>query len=94
MTITLELAPDQEEHLAAQASREGLTPVAYLKRLAGLEKSPAAPTAWEALLDSFEEGDEEDQRETLALLQRALEEDRPGQRRVFGSGFNPPRADA
>ena len=42
-----------------------------------------------ALLDSFEEGDAEQQRRDLEALQEGLEEARPGQRRLFGEGVNP-----
>lgn len=50
-----------------------------------------APTlaAWNALLDSFDAGDAQDHRDTVATLAQALNEDRPGQRRVFGEGINP-----
>lgn len=50
-------------------------------------------SAWQAMVDSFGEGDPEEQRETLALLQKAIDADRPGQRRVFGPGYNPPLPD-
>lgn len=42
-----------------------------------------------ALLDSFEGGDPEQQRQDLEALQAGLEKARPGQRRLFGEGFNP-----
>lgn len=42
-----------------------------------------------ALLDSFEEGDADQQRQDLKALQEGLEEARPGQRRLFGEGVNP-----
>ncbi len=42
-----------------------------------------------AALDSFMEQEEEEHRETLLVLRRALAEDRPGQRQVFGEGANP-----
>ena len=42
-----------------------------------------------AALDSFMEQDEKEHRETLRVLRVALDEDRPGQRRVFGEGANP-----
>ena len=42
-----------------------------------------------ALLDSFEQGEPEQQRQEFAALQAGVEEARPGQRRVFGDGFNP-----
>ena len=42
-----------------------------------------------ARLHSFEEGDAEQQRRDLAILQAGLEEARPGQRRLFSEGVNP-----
>jgi hypothetical protein len=42
-----------------------------------------------AALDAFMEQDETEHRETLSLLRKALEEDRPGQRRVFGEEGSP-----
>ena len=42
-----------------------------------------------AALDSFMEQDEKEHRETLRVLRVALDEDRPGQRQVFGEGANP-----
>jgi len=42
-----------------------------------------------AALDLFMEQDEAEHRETLLVLRRALAEDRPGQRQVFGEGANP-----
>ena len=42
-----------------------------------------------AALDSFMEQDEDEHRDTLRVLRQALEEDRPGQRRVFGEAGSP-----
>ena len=42
-----------------------------------------------ALLDSFDEGDVEEQRETLEYLKVGIDRDRPGQRSIFGEGINP-----
>lgn len=39
-----------------------------------------------AALDSFMEQDEDEHKETLRVLRQSLNEDRPGQRRVFGEG--------
>ncbi len=41
-----------------------------------------------AALDSFMEQDETEHRETLRVLRQSLDEDRPGQRRVFGEESN------
>lgn len=93
MTIVLDLAPEQEARLRAEAASQGMTPAAYLKGLAKLDIPPSEIADWEAMLDSFEEGEAEDHRETLALLQKSLDEDRPGQRRIFGAGYNSPLSD-
>lgn len=42
-----------------------------------------------AALESFEQGDAEEQRQTLKYLETAIDRDRPGQRRIFGSDLNP-----
>ena len=42
-----------------------------------------------ALLDSFDEGDPEQQRQDFVALQTGLDAARPGQRRLFGPGVNP-----
>lgn len=42
-----------------------------------------------AALDSFMEQDEDEHRETLRVLRSSLDEDRSGQRSVFGTGNNP-----
>lgn len=44
--------------------------------------------AWQVMVDSFDEEDPEEQRATLTLLQKVVDEDRPGQRRVFSPGAN------
>ncbi len=42
-----------------------------------------------ALLNTFDAGDPEQQQHDLAVLQAGIEAARPGQRQVFGDGFNP-----
>ena len=42
-----------------------------------------------ALLDSFDDGDPEQQRQDFDALQAGLDAARPGQRRLFGPGANP-----
>ena len=42
-----------------------------------------------AVLDSFDTGDLEQQRQEFAELQIGLDAARPGQRSIFGEGFNP-----
>lgn len=93
MTIVLDLAPEQEARLRAEAALRGMTPAAYLKGLANLDTPSSEIADWEAMLDSFEEGEAEDHRETLTLLQKSVDEDRPGQRRIFGTCANLPLSD-
>ena len=49
------------------------------RRQAQIERNQAAI----ALLNSWMEEDEEEQRETFAFLKRALDEDRPSYRKLF-----------
>lgn len=42
-----------------------------------------------ALLDTFDDGDPEQQRQDFDALQAGLDDARPGQRRLFGPGVNP-----
>ena len=44
---------------------------------------------WQELLKSFDADDEAEQRRTFEALQTAIDQDRPGQRSIFGTGFNP-----
>lgn len=52
------------------------------------------PAGLLAALESFEQGDAEEQRQTLKYLETAIDRDRPGQRRIFGTGLNPMPTDA
>ncbi len=54
-----------------------------------LQKRQARNARLIALLDTFDAGDPEEQRRELAALQTGIEAARPGQRQVFGDGFNP-----
>jgi hypothetical protein len=97
MTITIELTPDAAERLARKAAREGQDVAGYVQRIAAREAGPwepAALAAWDRLLDSFDAGEADDHRDTVETLARALNADRPGQRRVFGTGTNPPDVDS
>lgn len=73
-----------EERFAAPAPTRGLPPP---KPDFFSEESIAA---WQSLVDSLDEGEADEQRATLTLLQTVVDKDRPGQRRVFRPGFNPP----
>lgn len=95
MTVTLDIPPEAEQRLRAEAARTGQEVGAYLGQVVQEKLSVPLMTeegrrAWKDLFDTLEEGDPEEQRETLAMLKKALDEDRPGQRRVFGPGYNPP----
>jgi hypothetical protein len=91
MTITINLPPDVAARLADKAAREGRDMADLMQQLAtreaGVEQAQAL-SDWDALLDSFSEGESQDHRDTVAALAHALNEDRPGQRRVFGEGVN------
>ncbi len=104
MTVMLELKPDLEAAARTFADAEGLAVEDYLygmlednlkaRRNAEIrQRNIARNQAAIALLQSWSaEADPEaiqDQRETLAYLKTAIDEDRPGQRSVFGKGYNP-----
>nr|CAA9283548.1 hypothetical protein AVDCRST_MAG63-3740 [uncultured Armatimonadetes bacterium] len=113
MTITIELAPDEEARLRQKADEQRQEIGEYVRTLVRREAAalpgvpPAAsgeaaeatatgaydPAAAIALLEEFatseEWGTAEEQRETLEFLKKAIDEDRPGQRRIFGEGVNP-----
>jgi len=92
MTITIDLPSGVANRLSEKAAQDGRDIAGCVQQLAVREAAVwDAPTlaAWDALLDSFHEGAPEDHRETVATLAMALNQDRPGQRRVFGSGVNP-----
>lgn len=104
MIVTLELKPETEALAKAQADAQGVLMEDYLSvileedltarrnaeiRRRNIERNQAAI----ALLQSWSEEDDpeeiREQRETLEYLKRAVDEDRPGQRSVFGKGYNP-----
>jgi hypothetical protein len=92
MTLNLPLTPDLEERLSQEAARRGVPLEAYITQL--LEQRFPPPLSPEqrdkaiALLRSWvEEGDEEEQRETGEYLIRALDEDRPEDRKLFPPEF-------
>ena len=92
MTITVDLPPDVVARLSQKAAHGGQDVTHYVQQLvvrdAGLWDL-ARLTAWDELIDTFDEGDTEDHQDTIEVLSRGLNEDRPGQRRVFGTGYNP-----
>jgi len=63
MTITLDLEPDLEQRVLAQAAAQGVSPEAYLLTIIGEAVLPCAPEVttleqFEAALDAFSEGTE------------------------------------
>ena len=93
MTITIELPSDVAASLMRRAAQQGQDVAGYVRQMAEREATAVwdapALAAWDALLDSFDAGEAEDHRETISALAKALNDDRPGQRRVFGEGINP-----
>lgn len=100
MTVTLNLPPHDEETLRARARQEGMEISDYILTLARraaeaarrqslAERNQAANTLLDKFLNTDEYGTAEEQRETLEHLRVALDANRPGQRSIFGEGFNP-----
>lgn len=86
MTLTLELEPEIEDRLCRESKRLGVDPTEVVRRL--IESAiPERETRYEeviATLDKWdEEDDEQEQRETLEFLKKALNENRTSYRRVF-----------
>ncbi len=94
MTITIDVPPDMAARLSTEADRQGKDVPEVVRglveqRFAGRPVRTYDPVAFIAALDSFEAGDEKEQRETLEYLKMAIDRDRPGQRSIFGEGINP-----
>lgn len=88
----VDLPPDVAARLAQKAARGGQDVAGYMQQLAARDAGlwdADSLTAWDALIDSFDKGEPEDHQATVAVLARGLNEDHPGQRRVFGTGYNP-----
>ena len=85
MTLTLKLAPDLEQRLAEAAQRSGMPPDAYTLGLLRQHLPPLDRRAEAvALLQSWiDNGDAAEQSETGEYLVRALDEDRPSDRKLF-----------
>lgn len=99
MTITIDVPSEIAERLSAEAAQngtevpdvvQGLVRQHYVTRKPPRRPTrPYDPVALKAVLESFEDGDAEEQRTTLEYLQVAIDRDRPGQRSIFGEGINP-----
>jgi predicted transcriptional regulator len=94
MTISVNLPADVAARLSEKAAQGGQDVAGYLQQLAVRDAelwNPVQLAEWDALLDTFDEGSVEDHQETVAVLAHGLNEDRLGQRRIFGTGYNPLR---
>ena len=94
VTITIDVPPDMAARLSTEADRQGKDVPEVVRglmeqRLVGRPVRVYDPVAFAALVDSFDEGDPEEQRRTLEYLKVAINRDRPGQRSIFGEGANP-----
>ena len=85
MTITVRLTADLEDRLSREAERQGVELEAYTLRVLEEHVPPSERSSRAAaLLQSWiEEQDEEEQRGTGEYLIRALDDDRPSERRLF-----------
>ena len=85
MSLTLTLPVDLEERLKQEAKRQGVPPAEYALRILNTHLTPPnGPTGAVALLQSWiDEGDPEEQKQTGDYLVRALDEDRPSNRKLF-----------
>jgi hypothetical protein len=84
MTLTLNLPPELEQRLLQQAEEQGVPADQYALQL--LAKHLPAQNRKEeliALLQSWIDGDNSDQRETGNYLVQAIDEDRLSDRRLF-----------
>ena len=84
MTITLDLTPEEEARLRHEAAKQGLPADSLiLNAVRTLLPSTQNEEAIRALEAVYDEGDEEEQRETWQYLRRALDEDRTSHRKLF-----------
>jgi hypothetical protein len=84
MTLTLDLSSDLERRLIDEADRLGIPPDQFVVQV--LQQH--LPTSdrreqFAALLQSWLEEDQEEQKDTFEYLVRALDDDRPSQRKLF-----------
>ena len=85
MTLTLHLSPELEQRLTQEAKRHGLALDAYTLQLLDKSLPPKDHrTELVTLLQSWiEDGNPEEQQETVEYLIRALDEDRLADRQLF-----------
>ena len=84
MTLTLDLSADLEQRLFDEASRQGIAPDQFVVEVLKQHlPSNDRREQFAALLKSWREEDQEEQKETFEYLVRTLDEDRPAQRKLF-----------
>lgn len=84
MTLTLDLTADLEQRLNEEASRLGVAPDQFvLQVLKQHLPTQDRSKQFAALLDSWLEEDQEEQKDTFEYLVRSLDEDRLSQRKLF-----------
>lgn len=94
MTLILDISPETESRLRAEAAAQGKEISAYVEDMVSQRRAPYVLTpegrlAWRTLFDDMEEGDAEEQRNALEQLKADFAQDRPGQRNLFGPGNYP-----
>jgi hypothetical protein len=88
MTLTLDLTADLEKRLIDEASRRGIRPDQFVVQvLRQLLPVNDRREHFAALLQSWLEEDQEEQKDTFEYLVRSLDEDRPSQRKLFPSAL-------
>lgn len=84
MTLTLDLTADLEQRLNDAASRHGIPPDQFVVEVLK-QHLPMSDRReqFAALLQSWLEEDQEEQKDTFEYLMRSLDEDRASQRKLF-----------
>jgi len=83
MTLMVEVAPELEDQLRQEAAGAGIPAEEYAARTLAASLQRKRNQAAIRVLESFYDGDEEEQRETLDFLTQALDEDRLSDRKLF-----------
>jgi hypothetical protein len=84
MTLKIHLTPELEQRLAREAHLKGVpAEIVTLEILDHYLPAPERPTELVSLLQTWIDGDAEEQRETGEYLIHALDEDRLSDRKLF-----------
>ena len=84
MMLTLDLTADLEQRLIDEASRHGIPPDQFVVEVLKQHlPRHGRREQFAALLQSWMEEDQEEQKETFEYLVRSLDEGRPSQRKLF-----------